>query len=152
MNKNRLWTLAFHLVPSLSLLRALRGPLSLPFSERNEIGPSVMSESREKGKGKGEKEKTTGENADRNASHHTRRCVRASHKAPFTTSCLGTNSRLLSNYSCCVPARGARERVCENVCDFHTRVTRLQIKKPSLQTILPRGLDTFRASCPHEGI
>lgn len=57
------------------------------------------------------------ENADRNASHHTRRCVRGSHKAPFTTSCLGTNSRLLSNYGGCWPEE-PRKRVCENVATF----------------------------------
>lgn len=73
-----------------------------------------MFESREKGTEKEEKEKATKENADRNALHHTQRCTPNSYKAPFTTSCLETNSRLLSNYDC-NSACGELESECAKI-------------------------------------
>lgn len=106
--------------PSSSLLRAfpaLRLSLSprikgsgrrlCPNPRERETRERVEKEKARRGMWKGMRRTTHG--------------VRGSHKAPFTTICLGTNSRLRVITAV---ARSAepRERVCENSCDSHSQV------------------------------
>lgn len=135
------------LLPSFSLLRALRLSLS---PEIKGLGRQLRPNPREREtREREEKEKATrGMWTGMRRTTHGVALRRSSHKAPFTTVCLATNSsRLLNNYGYCSASESPRARVCENVA-IRIRKFSMQIKETNAVAVS----DAIRGSYLHERI
>lgn len=145
--QKRLW-----MRPSISFLLSLVsscsfGPLSLPFSERKEIGPSVMSESREKGREKERKRRR--QERMRTGMRRTTHSVAFEARIKLYSQPVALEQTLICKVIMAVAGLKSSKASVRKCCDFYSRVLDAN-KKLSLQIIPPWF--GYRSSCSHERI